>query len=181
MLNMEGVGSPLPSNNRYEPVGYAAAVYCSAVGYFLDRPPAPPLCRHGRQRRSAPSSRPIERLELRTLGHFCDGGSARPIQCGHTLDVQDGIFSVIRSLVYVVHVSEYGDPLSTPRQMKPVSRTVGPRSRPGTHCPPLQKQILSQTEFCFGGGGWKTVRNTPSSARTPSKKCRDGRTEPVGA
>ncbi|KAG8282525.1 hypothetical protein J6590_036489 [Homalodisca vitripennis] len=30
---------------------------------------------------------------------------------------------------------------STPRQKKPVSRTVGPRSRPGTHCPPLKKQV----------------------------------------
>ncbi|KAG8290957.1 hypothetical protein J6590_072066 [Homalodisca vitripennis] len=37
--------------------------------------------------------------------------------------------------------SEYGDPLSNPRQKKTVSRTVGPRSRPGTHCPPLQKQV----------------------------------------
>ncbi|KAG8316582.1 hypothetical protein J6590_047723 [Homalodisca vitripennis] len=30
--------SPLHSNNRFEPVGYVAAAYWSAVGYFLDRP-----------------------------------------------------------------------------------------------------------------------------------------------
>ncbi|KAG8241169.1 hypothetical protein J6590_092865, partial [Homalodisca vitripennis] len=39
------------------------------------------------------------------------------------------------------YASEYGDPLSNPRQKKPVNWTVGPRSRPGTHCPPLQKQV----------------------------------------
>ncbi|KAG8281965.1 hypothetical protein J6590_048082 [Homalodisca vitripennis] len=41
---------------------------------------------------------------------------------------------------------EYDDPLSTPRQKKPVSRTVGPRSRPGTHCPPLKNSELLNTE-----------------------------------
>ncbi|KAG8301990.1 hypothetical protein J6590_040235 [Homalodisca vitripennis] len=34
---------------------------------------------------------------------------------------------------------EYDDPLSTPRQKKPVSRTVGPRPGPWTYCPPLKK------------------------------------------
>ncbi|KAG8291722.1 hypothetical protein J6590_054455 [Homalodisca vitripennis] len=33
---------------------------------------------------------------------------------------------------------EYDDPLSTPRQKKPASRTVGPRPGPWTHCPPLK-------------------------------------------
>ncbi|KAG8337040.1 hypothetical protein J6590_034128 [Homalodisca vitripennis] len=64
-----------------------------------------PLRQHGRQRRSAPSARPIESPELRTVGHFCDGGSYRPIRCAHTSDVRDdpyGIFSVIRSLVHVI-------------------------------------------------------------------------------
>ncbi|KAG8262094.1 hypothetical protein J6590_059835 [Homalodisca vitripennis] len=32
------------------------------------------------------------------------------------------------------HPSEYGDPLSNPRQKKPVSRTVGPRSQVGKKC-----------------------------------------------
>ncbi|KAG8259444.1 hypothetical protein J6590_014913 [Homalodisca vitripennis] len=36
---------------------------------------------------------------------------------------------------------EYDDSLSTPRQKKPVSRTVGPRPGPWTHCPPLKKQF----------------------------------------
>ncbi|KAG8326266.1 hypothetical protein J6590_046533 [Homalodisca vitripennis] len=47
------------------------------------------------------------------------------------------------TLVQVLQ-SEYDDPLSTPRQKKPVSRTVGPRSRPGTHCPPLKKKAIKQ-------------------------------------
>ncbi|KAG8251416.1 hypothetical protein J6590_080415 [Homalodisca vitripennis] len=34
---------------------------------------------------------------------------------------------------------EYDDPLSTPRQKKPVSRTVSPRLVPWTYCPPLKK------------------------------------------
>ncbi|KAG8285896.1 hypothetical protein J6590_071312 [Homalodisca vitripennis] len=34
---------------------------------------------------------------------------------------------------------EYDDLLSTPRQKNPVSRTVGPRPGPRTHCPPLKK------------------------------------------
>ncbi|KAG8331481.1 hypothetical protein J6590_041095 [Homalodisca vitripennis] len=33
---------------------------------------------------------------------------------------------------------EYDDPLSTPRQKKPVSRTVSPRPVPWTYCPPLK-------------------------------------------
>ncbi|KAG8295069.1 hypothetical protein J6590_088768 [Homalodisca vitripennis] len=37
---------------------------------------------------------------------------------------------------------EYDDLLSTPRQKNPVSRTVGPRPGPRTHCPPLKNFMM---------------------------------------
>ncbi|KAG8254182.1 hypothetical protein J6590_015068 [Homalodisca vitripennis] len=40
--------------------------------------------------------------------------------------------------------SEYYDPLSTLSQKRPVSRTVGPRPVPWTHCPPLRKSKMSR-------------------------------------
>ncbi|KAG8322492.1 hypothetical protein J6590_020192 [Homalodisca vitripennis] len=40
---------------------------------------------------------------------------------------------------------EYDDPLSTPRQKKPVSRTVGPRPGPWTYCPPLKKWVRNSS------------------------------------
>ncbi|KAG8241527.1 hypothetical protein J6590_085019 [Homalodisca vitripennis] len=43
----------------------------------------------------------------------------------------------LRTHVQVLQ-SQY-DPLSTPRQKKPVSRTVDPRPGPWTQCPPFKK------------------------------------------
>ncbi|KAG8241450.1 hypothetical protein J6590_086958 [Homalodisca vitripennis] len=43
---------------------------------------------------------------------------------------------------------EYDDPLSTPRQKKSVSRTVGPRPGPWTYCPPL-KNFMTWTYSPF--------------------------------
>ncbi|KAG8256999.1 hypothetical protein J6590_057794 [Homalodisca vitripennis] len=45
---------------------------------------------------------------------------------------------------------EYDDPLSTPRQKKPVSRTVSPRPVPWTYCPPL-KNVMTWTYSPFTG------------------------------
>ncbi|KAG8268602.1 hypothetical protein J6590_021419 [Homalodisca vitripennis] len=52
-----------------------------------------------------------------------------------------GVFFCSESERTSKKTSEYSDPLSNPRQKKPVSWPVGPQSRPGTHCPPLQKQV----------------------------------------
>ncbi|KAG8255619.1 hypothetical protein J6590_088242 [Homalodisca vitripennis] len=42
---------------------------------------------------------------------------------------------------------EYDDPLSTPRQKKPMSRTVGPRPGPWTLCPPTWAMTTNQAKL----------------------------------
>ncbi|KAG8308675.1 hypothetical protein J6590_104221, partial [Homalodisca vitripennis] len=51
------------------------------------------------------------------------------------------------------------DSLSTPRQKKPVSRTVGPRPGPWTHCPPL-KNFMTWTYSLFTATQSSNAKNS---------------------